>query len=821
MKQTEAIDSMEKFMDKVGDSSLSYGQIKDLDDFNGAVFRVKLRQEELTEEQNEVVETTGKLMNELFDFYERMTESDSENENILDIRKKRSVNKQSNPDPGNNGLSYIKENEEELVNQMLNIEEFLDKTKSRQKCGPTIERTFEDIKKIQKKLKDQLKSINPKDAQSKQGSFIKLIDDHHNDIKQTLTCQKIWGRKLVDQFGRDKKIASLSNYKGKQFKKPEDCKEPCKEKLECEGWTFDDSGEVKICHLKTDLQGERFSESWNENFWSARLVDCSSEMKRECKYKAYNQCIADICQDSRMKSCYDRNDIKTFDDKDRKKHNTYNKEISCFLNHCPWMPQIDLSTTTLEVTEYLYSNLVLADSECKKATCTISVKSLLGAYIQLDADQKSLVTSEFIKQVYNKVEVPERARIEAELKNDTAYHQTELLESTISFKPAYSSIDAKSSDVLELNDYCDDCELKWFGEGPIEYSCDGKCDKDHPNLITDECRNDVGCQSLDNLEITQTFAYKENNKINKFGLECTRSFAGTSGTKSLCSSCKKERQVACLKNSLDLVFKPQKLNKTKAFYTAPKGVILTGNQYAFFANRDRSKAITRYENRVDVLNDMTRNGDLITDCISGKTSADVCKKTLKKPTFDLFSANKEEMQKLKIFPKKEQEELLELMSGKNSKERKTFIAELKSKTDNDIANEGSLSASDKENLKKLGALTGVKDGSRKNARTQLKLDKETLRKEVQTSRKESLTDNTKIASSAERSSSLMPQKILSSNGMLEVSGKNVIKQNSKWQRTKQFMKNVPNYVGTSPKTNLKGSRTAGRITGAAGTISNG
>merc|ERR1712071_523864 len=107
--------------------------------------------------------------------------------------------------------------------------------------------------------------------------------------------------------------------------------------------------------------------------------------------------------------------------------------------------------------------------------------------------------------------------------DDTAYHQTELLESTISFKPAYSSIDVKSIDVLELNDYCDDCEFKWFGKGPT--GCDGKCDKDHPNLITDECRNDVKCESLDNLEITQTFAYKENNKINKFGPACTGSLA--------------------------------------------------------------------------------------------------------------------------------------------------------------------------------------------------------------------------------------------------------------------------------------------------------
>ena len=748
MKQIEAIDSMEKFMDKVGDSSLSYGQIKDLDDFNGAVFRVKLRQEELTEEQNEVVETTGKLMNELFDFYERMTESDSEseigseseNENILDIRKRRSVNEPSNTDPGNSGLSYIKDNEQEMVNQMLNIEEFLDKTKSRQKCGPTIERTFEDIKKIQKKLKEQLKSINPKDAQSKQRSYIKLIYDfHHNNKKQTQNCLKIWGRKLVDQFGRDEKISSPSNYEGKKFEQPEDCKEPCKNNFNCVGWTFDDSGEVNLCHLKTELQGNRFSESWNENFWSARLVDCSSEMVRECKYEAYNECIDDICKDFSMKSCYNRNTIKTFSAEDRKKDNTYNREVSCFLNHCPWMPQIDLSTTSLEVTEYLYSNLELADSECKnsKATCSISVKSLLDAYIKLDADQKSLVTSEFIKQVYDKVELPERARIEAELKDDTAYHQNGLLNSTISFTPrdADSSIDFRKQ------------------------------------------------------------------------------------------------------NSLDVVFKPQKLNKTNAFYTAPKGLTLSGNSYAYFANRDRSKAITRYEDRVDVLNDMTRHGDLITSCINGKKSLPHCEETLKKPTFTLlfkkiqrdltegesrFSVEKKESQKLKIFSKEEQEKLLELVSGENSKERNKFIRELKSKTENKITNQGSLSASDKENLKKLGTLTGVKDRSREDARTKLRLDKEKLRKEVQTSRKESLTDTTKIASSAERSSSLMPQKILSANGRDEVSGaKNVFKENSKWQKTKQFMKNVPNYVGLSPKTNTKGTRTAGRIFGAANTVSNG
>ena len=85
---------------------------------------------------------------------------------------------------------------------------------------------------------------------------------------------------------------------------------------------------------------------------------------------------------------------------------------------------------------------------------------------------------------------------------------------------------------------CHDCAFKWFGKGPVD--CNGKCDTEHPNLIT-KCKHDIGCDSLDNLEITQTEAFRQNNKINRFGFACT------SGTKALCSSCEKKHQVACLK----------------------------------------------------------------------------------------------------------------------------------------------------------------------------------------------------------------------------------------------------------------------------------
>jgi hypothetical protein len=92
---------------------------------------------------------------------------------------------------------------------------------------------------------------------------------------------------------------------------------------------------------------------------------------------------------------------------------------------------------------------------------------------------------------------------------------------------------------------CHDCAFRWFGKGPS--GCDGKCDKEHPHLITDKCKNDDGCDSLDNLEITQTKAYRENIKIHKFGFHCTTPLVGTSGTKALCSSCEKDHQVACIK----------------------------------------------------------------------------------------------------------------------------------------------------------------------------------------------------------------------------------------------------------------------------------
>jgi hypothetical protein len=300
--------------------------------------------------------------------------------------------------------------------------------------------------------------------------------------------------------------------------------------------------------------------------------------------------------------------------------------------------------------------LELADSKCinSKAACSISVRSLLDAYIKLDADQKALVTSEFIKQVYDKVQLPEKARIEAELKDDTAYHQNGLLESTISFK--YRDADS----IIDVRD----------------------------------------------------------------------------------------------QNSLDLVFKPQKLGKTSPFYKPPKGTTLSGSNFLAEENakkRDRRKALKNFENRVDVLNDMTRHGDLITSCINGKKSLPHCEETLKKPTIKLLykkmqkdltdaekilihhhspSLKKLEGQKLSIFSKEEQEELLELVSGENSKERKKFIRDLKSKNENDITNEIKNENDEMENLKKLGTLTGKKDGSRENARTKINIDKESLRKQV-------------------------------------------------------------------------------------------
>ena len=96
-------------------------------------------------------------MNELLEFYKVMAENENDNDNedeieSIDIRKKRSTDDMSQDDPGNNGLSYLKGNEQEMKFQMQNIEEFLDKSRGRQKCGPTIEKSFEELKKIHSKV---------------------------------------------------------------------------------------------------------------------------------------------------------------------------------------------------------------------------------------------------------------------------------------------------------------------------------------------------------------------------------------------------------------------------------------------------------------------------------------------------------------------------------------------------------------------------------------------------------------------------------------------------------------------------------------------
>ena len=84
---------------------------------------------------------------------------------------------------------------------------------------------------------------------------------------------------------------------------------------------------------------------------------------------------------------------------------------------------------------------------------------------------------------------------------------------------------------------CHDCAFKWFGTGGV--GCNGKCDKEHPNLMV-KCKNDKGCDIFDDMEIGQEDAYRKNPN-HKFGVQC----AG--GKKALCSSCKKEHQVACIK----------------------------------------------------------------------------------------------------------------------------------------------------------------------------------------------------------------------------------------------------------------------------------
>ena len=109
----------------------------------------------------------------------------------------------------------------------------------------------------------------------------------------------------------------------------------------------------------------------------------------------------------------------------------------------------------------------------------------------------------------------------------------------------YTKIDGICLECPKEQYECHDCEHKWFGtSGGV---CNGECTDSNGEKPYEmaECSNEDSCSSLDNLQITWTEAYKENLKLHPFGAQCTTGIPV--GTKKLCSSCKKDHQVACLK----------------------------------------------------------------------------------------------------------------------------------------------------------------------------------------------------------------------------------------------------------------------------------
>merc|ERR1712079_35584 len=164
-----------------------------------------------------------------------MAENESDDEDVdegdvIDIRKRRSTDDISQDDIGNNGLSYLKDNQQDMKFQMQNIEQFLDESKKIPKCGQSAKKSFDELREVKEKLQAQMKAINPTDALSKQKKHIKSINDfHHNGIKPSIDCQLTWGKKLVDQFGRNKYLGEPREVdsNGRRFQKPQDCKIPC------------------------------------------------------------------------------------------------------------------------------------------------------------------------------------------------------------------------------------------------------------------------------------------------------------------------------------------------------------------------------------------------------------------------------------------------------------------------------------------------------------------------------------------------------------------------------------------------------------------
>ena len=261
------------------------------------------------------------------------------------------------PEPEQDFESFMLHDIFKLMDQLKQVSTYVDNEQNKPRCSLDAQEAFKIAENLVDSLEKRLDSMTVEGIVAKRSKVVEhlkfflaaqapenfteitLPNNYKPPIKK---CFIEWGRNLLNDVLEDKYFAIVED-----VAQPQGCFKYCREeKDQCFAWSYDDK--EKFCFLKSRDMATRFSETWQSNIWSVQMDSCTSEdmkieWKRSCNMTEYVDCISTIVETLIEQGETDQEShLNSISPRQRRTFDTFNDEINCIIDFCPWTPEIDM-----------------------------------------------------------------------------------------------------------------------------------------------------------------------------------------------------------------------------------------------------------------------------------------------------------------------------------------------------------------------------------------------------------------------------------------------------------------------------------------------
>ena len=261
------------------------------------------------------------------------------------------------PEPEQDFESFMLHDIFKLMDQLKQVSTYVENEQNKPRCSLDAQEAFKIAEKLVDSLEKRLDSMTVEGTVAKRSKVVEhlkfflaaqapkdfpkitLPNNYKPPIKK---CFIEWGRNLLNDVLEDKYFAIIED-----VAQPKDCFKYCrKEKDQCFAWSYDDK--EKFCFLKSRDMATRFSETWQSNIWSVQMDSCTSEdmkieWKRSCNMPEYLNCIRTVVETLQEEGeTPEESHLNSISPRQRRTFDTFNDEINCIIDFCPWTPEIDM-----------------------------------------------------------------------------------------------------------------------------------------------------------------------------------------------------------------------------------------------------------------------------------------------------------------------------------------------------------------------------------------------------------------------------------------------------------------------------------------------